>query len=95
MAESPIRSESALSLLEYPSRFPLKVFGDNAGNFEFIVLELIRTRCPQNEHIAVSRRISRNGKYLALTLTFTAYSQDQIEKIYQDLSDCTQVVMSL
>jgi hypothetical protein len=87
--------ESALGLIEYPSRFPLKVFGNHSDEFESIVLELVRARCPQAEHIEISRRTSKGGKYLALTLTFTVYSQKQLEEIYQDLYDCEQVVMSL
>jgi putative lipoic acid-binding regulatory protein len=87
--------ESALALIEYPSQFPLKVFGNQAEDFEPVVLDLIRARCPQAEHIEVRRRPSKGGKYLALTLTFTVYNQQQLEQIYQDLYDCEQVVMSL
>lgn len=87
--------ESALALLEYPNRFPLKVFGKDDGEFETLVLELVRARIPEAEHIEVSRRLSRGGKYLALTLTFTVYTQQQLEDIYQDLYDCDRVVMSL
>jgi putative lipoic acid-binding regulatory protein len=88
-------SESALALIDYPSRFPLKVFGKQADDFEAIVLALVRARCPQAEHIEVRRRLSKGGRYQALTLTFTVYSQQQLEEIYQDLYDCEAVVMSL
>ncbi len=88
-------AESGLALIEYPSKFPLKVLGRHDSDFENVVLELIRARCPQAEHIDVRRRSSSGGKYLALTLTFTVYSQAQLEDIYQDLYDCDQVVMSL
>lgn len=84
-----------LALIDYPSKFPLKVFGNHHPEFESTVLGLIRTRCPQVEHIEIRRRRSRGGKYLALTLTFTVYSRQQLEDIYQDLYDCDQVVMSL
>ena len=87
--------ESGLALIDYPSQFPLKVFGEDSEELETIVLELVRARCPQAEHIDVRRRRSKGGKYLALTLTFTVYSQKQLEEIYQDLYDCEQVVMSL
>ncbi len=87
--------ESALALIDYPSRFPLKVFGEQTDDFESTVLALVRARCPQAEHIDVRRRISKGGKYLALTLIFTVYSQQQLEEIYQDLYDCEQVVLSL
>ncbi len=95
MSELPSREDSGLALIDYPSRFPLKVFGNRTPEFETIVLDLVRARCPQAEHIEVSRRQSRGGKYLALTLTFTVYSQQQLEEIYQDLYDCEHVVMSL
>lgn len=86
---------SALELIEYPSRFPLKVFGNHGVEFEAVVLELVRGRCSQAEHIEVSQRSSKTGKYIALTLTFTAYSEQQIKDIYQDLYECEHVVMSL
>jgi hypothetical protein len=87
--------QSALALIEYPSRFPLKVFGKQSDEFEAIVLGLVRARCPQAEHIEIRKRASRGGKYLALTLTFTVYSQQQVEEIYRDLYECEQVLMSL
>jgi hypothetical protein len=95
MPQSPTDKASALALLDYPNRYPLKVFGQKSSGFEAIVLDLVKARCPQNENIEVSKRESKKGKYLALTLTFTAYSQQQIEQIYRDLYDCDDVVMSL
>ena len=73
----------------------LKVLGNHSDEFEPLILELVRARIPQAEHIEVRRRSSKAGKYLALTLTFTVYSQKQLEDIYQDLYDCEQVVMTL
>lgn len=95
MVGSSQSEESALALIDYPSRFPLKVFGNQSDEFENIVLDLVRARCPEAEHIEIRKRSSKRGKYLALTLTFTVYSQQQLEEIYQDLYDCEQVVMSL
>ena len=95
MAEKPGKSQSALELLEYPSRFPLKVFGSQSAEFEDAVLALLKARCPKTEHFEVTRRVSKGGKYTALTVTFTIYSQKQLEDIYQDLYQCEHVVMSL
>ena len=95
MPDNSESGESALALIDYPSEFPLKVLGLNTDDFEPVVLDLIRARCPQAEHIDVRRKSSKRGKYLALTFTFTVYSQKQLEEIYQDLYDCDQVVMSL
>lgn len=85
----------ALALIDYPEQFPLKVLGRQGEDFEDMVLQLVRARCPQAETITLSKRRSSGGKYIALTLTFTAYSQLQIEEIYQDLYDCSAVVMTL
>lgn len=95
MAELSEPTESALALLEYPSRFPLKVLGRQSAEFEASVLALVRARCPQAEHIEISKRSSKGGKYQALTLTFTVYTQQQLLDIYRDLHQCEQVVMSL
>ncbi len=95
MTEKLESGESALALIDYPNRFPLKVFGKQADDFESTVLALVRARCPQVEHIDVRRRNSKGGKYLALTITFTVFSKQQLEEIYQDLYDCDQVVLSL
>ena len=95
MAEKSPLPPSALELLDFPSRFPLKVFGNQNAEFETIVLELVKARCPQAEHIEVSKRASKNSKYIALTLTFTVYNHEQIKEIYRDLYECQHVVMSL
>ena len=88
-------TSTAFGLIDYPSRFPLKVLGNNSSEFEDIVLSLVKTRCPQAEDFEVSSRTSKAGKYISLTITFTAYSQQQLEDIYQDLYDCDDVVMTL
>ena len=95
MPEKQVKPKSALELIDYPSRFPLKVFGNQSAEFENIVLNLIRARCPQVEHFEVSSRASKAGKYIALTITFTVQNQKQLEDIYQDLYECEHVVMSL
>lgn len=95
MAKKLRPDESALALIEYPSRFPLKVFGDNSEEFESVVVDLVRARCPATDTIELSKRGSKNGKYLSLTLTFTVDSQQQLEEIYADLYQCEHVLMSL
>ena len=39
MSDTPDSNFSALALLEYPNRFPLKVFGNHSEEFEAIVLD--------------------------------------------------------
>ncbi len=95
MAENPEAGGSGLALIEYPGRYPLKVLGRDSEEFVNAVLDLVRAGCPEAEHIEVRRRLSKGGKYLALTLTFTVHSQQQLEQIYHDMYNCEQVVMAL
>jgi putative lipoic acid-binding regulatory protein len=95
MSEKQPLPQSALELIDFPSRFPLKVFGTKNQKFEVDVLSLVKAHCPGDEKIEISSRESKNGKYTALTLTFTVSSKRQLEDIYQDLYDCDQVVMTL
>lgn len=82
-------------LMEFPNEFPLKVFGLNNVEFEPRVMELVRRYCPKSTEFKVSRNESKKGKYQSLTITFTAHSRQQLDDIYQALTDCEQVVMSL
>jgi len=95
MADKQVTPSAALELIDYPSRFPLKVFGNQSEEFETIVMALLKARCPREKHFEVRRRASKAGKYIALTITFTAQNRKQLENIYQDLYECEQVVMSL
>lgn len=83
------------ALLEFPCEFPLKVFGHQADDFEAHVLELLAKRCPKTENFDVRQNKSRGGKYISLTITFTAYSQQQLDDIYRDLHAAERVVMTL
>ena len=41
------------------------------------------------------QRASRNGRYIALTVTITAQSAAQIEKVYADLAPVPGIITSL
>ena len=44
---------------------------------------------------SVSTRESRNGKYVSVTVTIEAQSQEQINDVYRELSAHEQVIMVL
>ncbi|MDQ6969932.1 MAG: DUF493 domain-containing protein, partial [Mariprofundus sp.] len=76
---------SAETLLEFPCQFPLKVMGNNHADFEQAVLTIVRQHVPDLAERAVQSKPSRTGKYLAVTITFTATSKTQLNQIYRDL----------
>ena len=95
MSDDTSSDNAVTELMEFPCQFPLKVIGLNRPEFEQIALDLIRLHCPADTHFAVKKNNSRQGKYLSLTITFTAYSRQQMDDIYQSLTDSEHVVMSL
>ena len=95
MADEVDESQPATELMEFPCEFPLKVFGLNNSLFEGIVIDLIRPHCVQFTEFRVTRNESKKGKYQSLTITFSAQSRQQMDDIYQSLTDSEHVVMSL
>lgn len=74
------------SLIEYPSRFPIKVMGRNAPGFADAMVEVALRHDPAYDRRTLEVRASRGGHYLGLTLTVTATSREQLDALYRELS---------
>jgi putative lipoic acid-binding regulatory protein len=74
------------SLIEYPSRFPIKVMGVNQPGFAPAMVEVARRHDPGYDAATLETRASRAGNYLGLTLTITATSREQLDALYRELS---------
>jgi len=74
------------SLIEYPSRFPIKVMGAKVDGFVHAVTELARQFDPTFDASAIELRDSRAGNYLGVTITITATSREQLDDLYRALS---------
>jgi putative lipoic acid-binding regulatory protein len=81
------------ALLEFPCDFPLKAIGRDGDDFVPAVLSIIRRHVPALGSGAVVSRISDKGKYVAVTVTFTAESMEQIETIYSELRQEPRVLV--
>lgn len=74
------------SLIEYPSRFPIKVMGLRAEGFVPAIAEVARRFDPGFDAASIEQRESSGGKYLGLTITITATSREQLDDLYRALS---------
>lgn len=74
------------SLIEYPSKFPIKVMGANAEGFEAAIVAVAQHFDPGFDPATLERRPSRAGNYLGLTITITATSREQLDELYRTLS---------
>jgi uncharacterized protein len=74
------------SLIEYPSRFPIKVMGLNADGFVRAVTEIARRFDPAFDASTIELRPSSGSKYLGVTITVNATSRAQLDELYRTLS---------
>ncbi len=74
------------SLIEYPSRFPIKVMGVNVDGFVHAVTEIARRFDPAFDASTIELRPSSGSKYLGVTVTVNATSRAQLDELYRTLS---------
>ena len=83
------------SLIEYPSRFPIKVMGRNVNGFVHAVTQIAERFDPGFDAATVELRPSKGDNYLGVTITITATSRAQLDELYRTLSTHPMVKMVL
>jgi putative lipoic acid-binding regulatory protein len=83
------------TLLEFPCKFPVKAMGRDEGGFEALITDIVLSHAEMYVGESVTTNVSSTGKYLSVTVTVEALSKAQLDRIYQDLTDCEQVLMAL
>lgn len=81
------------TLLTFPCELPIKVFGRNVARFRDAALAIVRAR--YGEVPRVTEHASREGSYLALTITVCATSRAEIDAVYEALCASDDVLMVL
>ena len=88
-------SEQQETLLEFPCDFPVKAMGRGDAEFEALITKIVLAHAEQVEGVPVTTNTSSSGAYLSVTVTIKAVSKAQLDRIYQDLTDCEQVLVAL
>jgi uncharacterized protein len=83
------------SSLKFPMEFPVKIMGRDTPEFIAAVDGIVTRHVAPMESLPVSRQPSREGRFVSLTVTITAQSREQLDALYQDLSDHELVLMAL
>jgi putative lipoic acid-binding regulatory protein len=83
------------TLLEFPCRFPIKIMGANEPDFTRHAMALVASHVDDLSDDHVASRVSRNGRFLALTVHIEARSKAQLDAIYLSLSQSKRVLMAL
>jgi hypothetical protein len=83
------------SAIEFPCEFPIKMMGHNSPEFRTTARALIEKHTDPVADSAIKESLSRNERFVSITITITATSQQQLDDIYQDVSDHEDVLMAL
>ena len=88
-------ADAEKSLIEFPSRFPIKVMGARVDGFVHAITQLAKAHDPAFDAGTVELRESSGGKYLGVTITITATSREQLDALYRALSSHPMVKVVL
>jgi len=83
------------SLLSFPATLTLRAMGHNQPGFAAGVLAALQTCHPGLSEAAVNVRPSREGKYLAVSITLTVDSQPELDAIYQSLRGVEGLILAV
>ena len=88
-------TEQDESALTFPCRFPIKAMGKTDDDVEVILREILLRHAPGQLDYSIKVRASSNGIYVSVTATIDASSREQMDAIYQDLTNHSAILMSL
>ena len=81
--------------LVYPCAYPIKVVGEHSEDFARVIMGIVQLHDPAVREEHVSARPSSNGRFVSLTITFTAQGPEHIEALFLDLKASGRVSIVL
>ena len=81
--------------MQFPCSFPIKLRGRESGEFRQTVRELVEKHTGPLDDAAVQASLSRNGRFVSVTITVIAESREQLDNIYREVSAHEAVIMAL
>ncbi|PXF30375.1 hypothetical protein WH50_15685 [Pokkaliibacter plantistimulans] len=82
--------------IEFPCpNYPIKVMGDNVPHYSRVVIEIIERHAPGFDQTIIRESVSRNGRFVSLTMEITATGTAQLQAMFDDLKGTGLVKMVL
>jgi putative lipoic acid-binding regulatory protein len=82
-------------LLTFPCDFPVKVMGRDTPEFHDTARALVEKHTGPLDDSHYQCASSRNGRFVSITVTVPARSQQQIDDIYREVTAHEDVLMAL
>ena len=83
------------SVIEFPCTFPIKMMGRDTPEFRATARTLVEKHAGVVPDEAVQVALSRNGRFVSITVTIIATSQQQLDDIYADATNHADVLYAL
>ncbi len=81
--------------MEFPCSFPIKLMGRETDEFRRTARELVEKHTGPLDDEAIQSALSRNGRFVSVTITVVAESREQLDNIYRDATAHDDVIMAL
>lgn len=86
---------SETTLLEFPCDFPIKMMGRDTNDFYATVRSLVENHTGPLDDERIQKAHSRNGRFVSITVTIVAESQQQLDAIYRAVTAHEDVLLAL
>ena len=80
---------------EFPCAYEIKAMGLDDGDFDRLVVEIIRRYSDRVREDSIRLRASRGGRYVSVSVVIEAESREQLDAIYDALTAHEKVLMRL
>ena len=81
--------------LKFPMEFPVKIMGRDTHEFHAAVAAILAEHVAPMESLNVTRQASSAGRFVSLTVSFSADSREQLDALYRALSGNPHVLVAL
>jgi putative lipoic acid-binding regulatory protein len=83
------------SVMNFPCSFPIKLMGRETAVFRQTARKLVEKHTGPLDDDAIESSLSRNGRFVSVTITVVAESREQLDNIYRDATAHADVIMAL
>lgn len=76
----------ARSLMTFPCDFTIKIIGSNNNTFLKEISDIARKHFPNIVDTAIHNQLSKQGNYLAISITLHVENQKTLDSLYMELT---------
>ncbi len=88
-------TDKPTTLIEFPCHFPIKIMGKKTLAFAEDIVAITRKHFPDISDEAIRQQTSKQGNYLAFTVTVYVENQAALDAFYQELTTHPDMKMVL